>query len=319
MTETNTLVQSLSKAGHTYVHDTKRNLYIFLNTQELYNTLSDIKNQFNNATNTTQEGLNCTNKEALNRIDVLEKIIKFLTNTTNAIKLFDYIPYTKDNKFSKSTPAIVFIPNIKDTWNGEYFSQYELVLQLRPYEYYDSEHMISKEIAFLDITWASLCNRISPKSIIDENCNFIKLEPIKRNSYLKQTELQPGTSYNDAKGSEHLYLGYIDNKPAYIKLTTKIKKTLSNYTTLYDFLHARFTENIKSKYNKGWYDTNPYERFSSNSSRKLLSVNTVYFDENHNNVNTIKIKLPRYYDDNLKYDDNEKNYHSYTLKFRKNI
>ena len=188
MTKTNTLVQSLSKAGHTYVHDTKRNLYIFLNTQELYATLSDIKNQFNNATNTTQEGLNCTNKEALNRIDVLEKIIKFLTNTTNAIKLFDYIPYTKDNKFSKSTPAIVFIPNIKDTWNGEYFSQYELVLQLRPYDYYDTEHITSNEIAFLDITWSSLCNRISPKSIIDENCNFIKLEQTKRNSYLKQTD-----------------------------------------------------------------------------------------------------------------------------------
>ena len=54
MPKTNTLVQNLSKAGHLYVHDTTRNLYIFLNTQDLYNTLSDIKNQFNNATNTTQ-------------------------------------------------------------------------------------------------------------------------------------------------------------------------------------------------------------------------------------------------------------------------
>ena len=295
--------------SYSYIKNDDRNLYIVYSKTALLKAISNIKNIYDGPKTQKLDGSNCTNEEALQKFAVLEKIADFITTDSNVEMLFDYILYTKNNKFSKSTATLLFIPQIKNTWNGEYFSQYEWVLQLKTLDYF------SDNIAIIELAQVSLCNRVSVNSVIDENCNFIKLEPIKRKSYLKQADLQPGTSYNDNKGAEHLYLGFIDNQPAYIKMTSKVKKEISKYTTLYDFLCSRFTANIKSQCYSGMYNTNPYERFSCNSSRKFLSQNTIYFDKSHSVMKPIKIKLPIYYDDSLKCEDESRNYATYTLDF----
>lgn len=315
---TQNILKNLIKYGHTFIHDSKRNLYIFFDKNELKDSISNIKKCFNGNPNDKIEGSNCTNGEALKRIDTLDKIVDFLTTNPNNIDIFDYLPYTKDGKFSKSGAISLFCPDIKNTWSGDYFAQYEVVLELEAYKNhtYDLE---SNEIAVMTVTMKSLCDKKSPKNVIDENCNFIPLVKTKRNSYLKQSDLVPGTSYTDAKGSEYLYIGGMsDSKhitPSYIKVTKKIKNDLAKFTTLYDYLYHRFTENIKCKYNHGYYDTDPFNRVMSSFSRKFIEPNTIYFDQNHNHLSKMKISMLRFYDDSLKKADESKNYFHYTLTF----
>ena len=116
------ILKRLAKIGYTYIHDAKRNLYICFNIAELKDSIANFKNIFNGNPNSTIEGANCTNKEALKRLNVIETIVDFITTNPNNIGIFDYLPYTKNGKFSKAGSITLFCSNITDTWSGEYFS-----------------------------------------------------------------------------------------------------------------------------------------------------------------------------------------------------
>ena len=314
---TEEIVQELMKNGFECIKDDKRNLYILYNKHFLlYNTnnfsedvsINKLRTWYQGNPKEKIEGSNCTNEDALKRIDILEKIVKYIINSSNKDDIFNYLPYTKTNKFSKSGAINLFIPNIKSTYSGDYFSQTEIALQLRPLEIMPSKGFSFSGVKFNEICTleinprASFINKKTPENIIDENCNFQIINTSLRNKYLKQQDLVPGCSYIDAKGSEYLYIGiasyhtcceYMDNnnnisrnnysgkniKYLYLRVTSNVKKKLLKYTNFSDFLNNRFDEVLKKElfdWDKGLNIT---------ESKKFVSLDTIYFDSQHNKTN----------------------------------
>ena len=314
------------------LEDKNRGLYIFYNEDILLNqnyvnlskfdflytsvSIKELRTHFSGNPNEKQDDCNCNNQEALNRIDKLEKVIKSIIYSSNPEKIFDYLPYTKQGKFSKTGNINLYIPNIKSTFSGVYFSQTEIALQLIPLtmpkndgKIFESIH--SEDICFLEInSRASFANKKRPENIIDENGNYKKVNKPSRNTYLKQSELEFGTSYIDAKGSEYLYIGEIQEngkyfgincwgdtytgtmknhlKFVYLRVTSKISKELRNYTNFEDFLYNRFNDNFlknQLSYCKGLNIT---------TSKKFIKKGVIYFDNNHNKIpNELKFIYPK--------------------------
>ena len=307
------------------LEDKTRGLYIFYSEDSLLNqnyvnpylfkfknildtsiSIKELRECFSGNPNEKQEDCNCNNQEALNRIDKLEKVIKSIIYSSNPEKIFDYLPYTKQGKFSKTGNINLYIPNIKSTFSGDYFSQTEIALQLIPLEmpkpngnWFESIH--SGDICFLEInTRASFTNKKRPENIIDEDGNYKKVNKPSRNTYLKQNDLEGGTSYIDAKGSEYLYIGEIQEngkyfgidcrgntytgtmknhlKFVYLRVTSKISKELSNYTNFEDFLYDRFNDSFLK--NRLSY----YKGLNITTSKKFVKKGTIYFDNQHNKI-----------------------------------
>ena len=316
------------------LEDKTRGLYIFysedsllnrncFNTQSLFKfknildtsiSIKELRKCFSGNPNEKQEDCNCKNKEALDRINKLEKVIKSIIYSSNPEEIFDYLPYTKQGKFSKTGNINLYIPNIKSTFSGEYFSQTEIALQLIPLEisknkgtFFESTRL--GDICFLEINdRASFTNKKKPENIIDEDGNYKKVNKPSRNSYLKQNELEVGTSYIDAKGSEYLYIGSFkengeyfeidcDGNPykgitsnefefVYLRVTSKISKELSNYTNFEDFLYDRFNKSfLKNPFNC-------YNGLNITASKKFVKKGTIYFDNEHNKIQELNFNYP---------------------------
>lgn len=239
-------------------------------------------------------------------------VIKSIIYAPNPEDIFDYLPYTKQGKFSKSASINLYIPNISSTYSGNYFSQSEISLQLIPLAMPKNsgnlfEEIHSNEICVLEINeYASFTSRKKPENIIDENGNYKKLTPVKRNTYLKQQDITIGTSYIDAKGSEYLYIGniiediYFENERngvpysgqnkkqyegLYLRITPKIKKDLNNYSYLGDFLYDRFNKILLKEAFDWWKGLN------MTTSKKFVKLENVYFDNSHNKIPNNKLEF----------------------------
>lgn len=297
-------------------HFDSKNLFKIKNLLDTSLSIKELKDLFSGNPNEKQEDCNCKNKEALDRIDKLEKVITSIIHSKNPEKIFDYLPYTKQGKFSKTGNINLYIPNIKSTFSGEYFSQTEIALQLIPLEMPKPngnclESIHSGDICFLEINdRASFTSKKRPENIIDEDGNYKKVNKPSRNSYLKQDEIEVGTSYIDAKGSEYLYIGEIkengkyegidcDGNPysgsirekyegLYLRVTSKISKELENCTSFEDFLYDRFYDSfIKNEMNFQLC-------LNRTTTKKFVKKGTVYFDNEHNKIsNKLLFEFPK--------------------------
>lgn len=266
-------------------------------------SLEQLKRMFGGPANQKQEGANCSNKEALRRIQLLENAINNLFQPGKIETLFDYLPYTKSGKFARNKHIYLYIPNIKFTAYDDYFSQKEIALQLAPVMYgyidrekgYETANMDNVVVLQLS-TNACFAGRATPETVIKDDGSFQSIEK-KSIDYLKYKDLTKGVSYTDEKGSEYLYLGRVIihrtpegytlpgisrlfeatswderiNKltpPLYIRVTEKVKKELRSYSKLEDFLLDRF---LKAEY------LGLLHGFNQTESKKFVAQNTVYF------------------------------------------
>lgn len=78
------------------------------------------------------KGCTCTNKEARERIDILEKKTKALMNEGAIKDLFTKLPLTKTNVFPRHKSITVFAPNIRYIRDDGYDTVSDVALQLRP-------------------------------------------------------------------------------------------------------------------------------------------------------------------------------------------
>lgn len=297
------VVRYLEKNGYEQVYDNKRKLYIFFNKSMLTDEILQLRNEYGGAANEKNEDANCTNREAMSRIDDLEKVVNFITTSPAKENIFEYIPYTKAQKFSKTGSINLFIPNLKSTYSGDYFSQTEVSLQLTPVEIlaYTSEGFKSfklDDVCTIEInTSASFTSKKTPANIISADCKFTGAIPPARNKYLKQKELIPGSSYIDSKGSEYLYIGsagsvyhYKDEDEngkhewshsdpesdgVYLRVTANVKKKLARHTEFKDFLRERFNEQFAKT--NDWHTG-----LNFTTSKKFVSLGNIYFDSDHN-------------------------------------
>ena len=84
-TDTTKIIKSLTNSGYNFIHDITRDLYIGFKLKDIYDEITRIRNWFNGKPDEKIEGSNCTNSEALRRLDTLENIIKFLTTNSENI------------------------------------------------------------------------------------------------------------------------------------------------------------------------------------------------------------------------------------------
>jgi hypothetical protein len=211
--------------------------------------------------NEVQEGSNCSNIEALTRLQAVDTIIKGLYTMPNLKEIFDSLPLTKSNKFPLNKDTVLYRPNIKDTIStahSDYFSQTEVVLLLTTYTMYrvsNNPDIIRKAIgnsldkkSFKDLLDElegriaqivlsdnkSLYNRVGKvENIVDEKGYFHRPEETKRKTYIKEA-LTPGTSYLDAKGVEWLYLGYVNYKQTF-PIVKRVRYTDANQRMQYKY------------------------------------------------------------------------------------
>lgn len=142
------------------------------------------------------------------------------------IDIFEYIPCTKKGTFHKTNTTLLATSDIKNVFNGDYFSMEMMDLRLTPVSY--SEKIdpflalkktgsvlgtITGEgtIAYIELDWHNRGKNEKP--IFDSMNNPTKIEKV-RNKYLKIETMQPGYTYFDAKGNEFFYAGrfYVEGK-----------------------------------------------------------------------------------------------------------
>lgn len=302
-TSTEDVISNLSKEPDVRIlQDVLRGVYIVYNEKKLYNDIENLKGLYGGKPEDTIEGSNCDNATAIARLDNLKQVVKHIANLRNTDELFDSLTYTKAGKFPKNKKITLYLPDLKSTFSGEYFSQMEIALQLVPIEIMPTDTFSFNwdqvdDIRYIEVTdRASFTNTKRPENIINVDGTLHKAAPTKRNTYLKQDELQVGSSYTDAKGSEYLYLGIINSeyqcsdvrkcdgstysnggwgqvKYAYLRVTKGVKKELEKSKSLYDFLYKRFEGKLLKTC---WYWD---EGLNNTESKKFTELNTVYFDE----------------------------------------
>ena len=224
-------------------------------------------------------------------------------------ELFPLLPLTKAGKFHKTAATNLYIPGIKYTVNEDYFSQSEVSLQIAAYRWLDDDTFnweVCPEIGILRINPdASFVGRKTPPNLIDEKGNITApAEPPKKNKYLKQEVLVPGTSYLDPKGTEYMYLGRLREHcvedsvdwngnprhfdmvlnltdPLYLRMTQKAKKEVAVCATLQEYLQKRFEAAEDERLFTGLKET---------VSKKFVDEGTVYFDADHNKVQGLHVE-----------------------------
>lgn len=175
-----------------------------------------------------------TNKK--NKVVSKEKFIEEITRLCDiamdivsenpSFNIFDYLTLTKAGQFHKTKSILVATSNIKDVFNGDYFSMDVLDLRLVPVTYADKTNPFlftnsdnfpfatsfngDGITAYLELGWFTHRNKELP--ILDENNNASKNIVI-RNTYLKQNLIKEGYIYEDAKNNKFLYLGkyFVEN------------------------------------------------------------------------------------------------------------
>lgn len=122
------------------------------------------------------------------------------------------------------------------------------------------------------------------------------------NAYINHNTLIPGTSYNDERGIEYLYIGrltgvYINNHDnpydhptVYpgasrhcLKLSPAKIRELQKYDSLQAFLTARMNYAGKKQ---GFI----FSGFTYAPRKNFVSVNTVYFDVNNSKIHDMTVK-----------------------------
>ena len=196
--------------------DLKINLNVdFLNySKEKILKSSDLENVFLNG---KQVNINDLEKEIDRLYNIALSIMK-----NNNLSIFDYLPLTKKNLFHKSKNILLASSKIQNIFNCDYFHSDTLSLQLVPISYVDKINPFKctspESFPFMDsfsgdgkqvnmeLGWFTTKDE---KPIINDNGEFVKVIPKKKNTYLKPEEIKIGHVYKDAKDNEFLYIGHI--------------------------------------------------------------------------------------------------------------
>jgi hypothetical protein len=233
------------------------------------------------------------------KLQIVERIMRGMYTMPNLEQLFECLTYTKAGLFPANKNTILYRPNLREgVMYQEYYSSSEVVIQLTTYKPdlfecrikhidKDSCKNFVGKIAEIEINGAAdLSGRVGAvENIIDENGVFHRPSTDTvgtRNSYLKASDLVPGTSYLDAKGVEWLYIGWInllsccgsdgvENRRIYqyqghLKVTGPLKKKLQSGQNI----NGIIGEIYKSDSDKGTLGA------SFKKNKKFTQVQTVY-------------------------------------------
>ena len=192
---------------------------------------------------------------------ILEKEVNRLYNLAlsiienNDLTIFDYLPLTKKNLFYKSKNILLAKSDIQKVYNYDYFHSDTLSLQLVPVSYVDKvnqfKYISQKNFPFMDsfsgdgkqvnmeLGWFTTKDE---KPIINDNGEFVKVVPKKKNIYLKPEEIKIGYVYKDAKNNEFLYIGHIIKS----EIDNNCQRSNGSKSTIYSSLD----EYYKSKFYK---------------------------------------------------------------------
>lgn len=317
---TKSVMQEYMQSGYQIIHDPQRNLYLAYNQTELltanvhkqnmtlrphYHSIYDLRQIFSGHPQGTHPGANMNNQSALQEIHKLEQIIQDLLQPEKLDKIFDYLPYTKSGKFHRKQHIDLYITNLKETVNQDYFRQTQIALQIIPAAAYfiQNDGMIGErgldDFAYIAInTQASYTNKAQVEPIIDENGNFRKPAKRSRSQYLPQESLVPGTSYLDNKNSEYLYLGCLDIQyelnfgsctirknikpgPYYLRITPSTKKRIQQAIDLTGLLIDHFQRSKSEVITSGLNRT---------VTKRFTSVGTTYFNPPKNKISNLQRK-----------------------------
>lgn len=190
--------------------------------------------------------------------DILSVLSDFETVMQSIISgkldIFDSIPLTKAGLFNKNTSYLVKTANIENVYNTiDYFSKGALQLRLVPIPYPELISPCSKYIdmgyvgdgknMFLEVGFFERKNS-KEQAILDSDNNISKIE-VKRNTYLKDDEIQVGHRYVDAKDVTYIYLGRTPNpfdaandRYAYCKLTKKAATIIASCESVEDIFNS---------------------------------------------------------------------------------
>ena len=119
----NTIIDYFLSEGYNIVFDTKKDLYIVYNMEELKNTIEQLKHWLTNN----------------NKIKKLEQITNFLIYNSNLEVLLRYLPYDKNNKFLKEDKMILFENDLTlEDINYNYYKDTKVCLRLEDVSIYGS-------------------------------------------------------------------------------------------------------------------------------------------------------------------------------------
>lgn len=317
MKATKEVLAELKAKGFQFVQYPGQELYIAYSERRLFHTgcgisetsIEWLKEMFDGPPQEKPEGSSISNQEAQVRIMRLELAIQELLKPGKLDELFPLLPLTKAGKFHKTAATNLYIPGIKYTVNEDYFSQSEVALQIAAYgrsTYHPFQWEVYPEIGILRINpGASFVGRKTPPNLIDEKGNIMApAAPLKKNKYLKQEELVPGTGYLDPKGTEYMYLGRLRRHrvedsidwngnpchfdvvmsltdPLYLRMTPKAKKEIAACATLQEYLQKRFD---------AAEDEHLFTGLNETISKKFVEKGTVYFDADHNKIQGIHVE-----------------------------
>ena len=160
----NTIIDYFLSEGYNIVFDTKKDLYIVYNMEELKNTIEQLKHWLTNN----------------NKIKKLEQITNFLIYNSNLEVLLRYLPYDKNNKFLKEDKMILFENDLTlEDINYNYYKDTKVCLRLEDVSIYNGENRFSSRILdnikVLEISKkTSITDNLDYFNIIDEDFNFHK-------------------------------------------------------------------------------------------------------------------------------------------------
>ena len=195
------------------------------------------------------------NKKNLTKSEWISEIERFLSICEDilinkSVDLFDYINLTKAGKFNQTKNILVARSKVQAIRNGDYYENRTFELRLEPCEPSDG-------------TAVKLCisfyNTNDDVPIFDEK-NIPSKPVVKRNTYIK--ELLPGHLYEDAKGTQFLYLGKYHNgryEAFYsIKVSKKIQAMIDRGTSIEEVFHTSGGKQYYFSTFKVWYNKPKY-------------------------------------------------------------
>ncbi len=199
---------------------TNNGLTIALDAGSLAASAKRMEQIFYESDNIRKNSRTITISEYQKEIDRLVKLALNIINGTLGANIWDYLPYTKTGKFSKTGNVLLATSGITDVWNSDFFSLKTMDLQLVPVSYDQktdpSTIKVPEDILkpmsgdgttlYIELGYYSRNKKAEP--IFDENGTPRRIEKT-RNSYLKEDEIRPGCVYTDAKGNDFLYLGHL--------------------------------------------------------------------------------------------------------------
>lgn len=315
-----TILNSLAIYFRQAVYDPKRNLYILYNRDSLRHDAQiasiyarNIAGRILQRQHKTVEFDDLVHYNPCKQAIQFEQLVEQITDEYQLQKIFDYLPYTKDQKFNLNnrihvkmlqftmpafdkTPERTVNHQALTIWPFSGISGYGMLCS----EYEKLPQVNNIAVMVYTPPKYTTGDKRPPDILLDDG----SFQSVKRKSAQKTINpdmLTPGTSYLDSKGVEHLYLGKLTQTtsmpkyqksttvqngptPMYLRVTENVRTQLTAAKSMAEFLKNRLEEKgLDPKIGDIMIG------ISQAADKKLKTQKTVFFQPPDNLVKDLRI------------------------------